>query len=152
MRGGPDLIKNVAAREPAKSCEGARSESRRPKRYRNRGFETSRKVSKKVSFRRSGRPVMSENGRKRRFFDSLRAPSQLFVLRVFSGFWRSGRGAKIAKTLRFCGFRVCWRFWAAPFFVQKKSPKKCEKSLGLKNRCAINVLEAYFGPFLAHHF
>ena len=67
MRGGPDLIKNVAAREPAKSCEGARGESRRPKRYKNRGFETSRKMSKKVSFRRSGRPDMSENGKKRRF-------------------------------------------------------------------------------------
>ena len=122
MRGGPKTIKNMAAREPAKSCEGARSEPRRPKRYKNRGFERSRKVSKKVSFRRSGRPVISKNGRKRRFSIRFGLPRSSSFARFygFFGFWRSGRGAKIAKTLRFCGFRVWWRFLGRPVFVKKK--------------------------------
>ena len=128
MRGGPDLIKNVAAREPAKSCEGARGESRRPKRYKNRGFETSRKMSKKVSFRRSGRPDMSENGKNGVFRFASGSLAALRFARFF-WFWRSGRGAKIAKTLRFCGFRVCWRFWAAPLFVQKPEVQKSAKNV-----------------------
>ena len=152
MRGGPDLIKNVAAREPAKSCEGARGESRRPKRYKNRGFETSRKMSKKVSFRRSGRPDMSENGKKRRFpirFGLPRSSSfcaffLVLAVRSRSENRENASFLRVSRLLAFLG---------SPSFCPKtRSPKKCEKCLGLKNRCAINVLEAYFGPFLAHHF
>ena len=136
MRGGPKTIKNMAAREPAKSCEGARSEPRRPKRYKNRGFERSRKVSKKCCFAvLAGRsfPKTGKNGVFRFASGSLAA---LRFARFF-GFWRSGRRAKIAKTLRFCGFRAWWRFWAAPFFAKKKGcPIKCEKNLDQKKNGA----------------
>ena len=132
MRGGPDLIKNVAAREPAKSCEGARGESRRPKRYKNRGFETSRKMSKKVSFRRSGRPDMSENGEKTAFSDSLRAPSQLFVLRVFSGFGGPVAERKSRKRFVSAGFASAGVFGQPLFLSKNQKSKKVRKMFGSK--------------------
>ena len=133
-RGGPKTIKNMAAREPAKSCEGARSEPRRPKRYKNRGFERSRKVSKKVSFRRSGRPVISKNGRKRRFsirFGFPRSSSFCAFFRVLAVRSRS-KNRENASFLRRVSRLVA--FLGRPFFCQKKGcPKKCEKNLDQKN-------------------
>ena len=130
MRGGPKTIKNMAAREPAKSCEGARSESRRPKRYKNGGFETSRKVSKKASFRRSGRPVMSENGRKRRFRF---ASGSLAALRFARFFWFCRRSrSENRDNASFLRVSRLLAFLGRPFFCQTKSPKKCEKKFGSK--------------------
>ena len=152
MRGGPKTIKNVAAREPAKSCEGARSESRRPKRYKNRGFERSRKLSKKVSFCLSGRPVSPKKRRKSRFsirFGLPRSSSFCTFFRVFAvrprsenrenvSFLRVSRPGPVLGRFVFCRKTGC--------------PKKCEKCLRPKKRCAIIVLEPSFGPFLAHRF
>ena len=152
MRGGPKTIKNVAAREPAKSCEGARSESRRPKRYKNRGFERSRKLSKKVSFCLSGRPVSRKKRRKSRFsirFGLPRSSSFCTFFRVFvvrprsenrenASFLRVSRPGPVLGRFVFCRKTGC--------------PKKCEKCLRPKKRCAIIVLEPSFGPFLAHRF
>ena len=67
LRGGPKTIKKSAAREPAKSCEGARSETRRPKRYKKRGLRTSQKVLKNMFFRCSGGQLMTQNGTRWRF-------------------------------------------------------------------------------------
>ena len=151
-RGGPETIKNMAAREPAKSCEGARSESRRPKRYKNRGFERSRKLSKKVSFCISGRPVSRKKRRKSRFWIRFGLPRnssfctffRVFVVRPRSenrenaSFLRVSRPGPVLGRFVFCRKTGC--------------PKKCEKCLRPKKRCAIIVLEPSFGPFLAHRF
>ena len=151
-RGGPKTIKNMAPREPAKSCEGARSESRRPKRYKNRGFERSRKLSKKVSFCISGRPVSRKKRRKSRFsirFGLPRSSSFCTFFRVFvvrprsenrknASFLRVSRPGPVLGRFVFCRKTGC--------------PKKCEKCLRPKKRCAIIVLEPSFGPFLAHRF
>ena len=142
----------MAAREPAKSCEGARSESRRPKRYKNRGFERSRKLSKKVSFCLSGRPVSRKKRRKSRFsirFGLPRSSSFCTFFRVFvvrprsenrenASFLRVSRPGPVLGRFVFCRKTGC--------------PKKCEKCLRPKKRCAIIVLEPSFGPFLAHRF
>ena len=166
LRGGPKTIRKSAAREPAKSCEGARSESRRPKRYKNRGLRTSQKSVENMFFRRSGGPLMTPNGTRWRFsirFGLPRSSSFCAVFQPFLGFWQSGRGAEIARTLRFCGFRVWWRFWALFFFFFSKKwpPKMREKICVEKNgaklvfvekRCKISVSEPCFGPFLAHRF
>ena len=145
-------------------CEGARKRSKTwlrgsPKRIEETktlqklGFgDVSKSVGKNVisPFWRAAHDPKRE---KMVIFDSLRAPSQLFVFCFFLGFWRSGRGAEIAKTLRFCGFRSWSRFWAALFFVKKTGLRKCGKKFASKKkRCAIYVFEPYFGPFLAHRF
>ena len=142
----------MAAREPAKSCEGARSESRRPKRYKNRGFERSRKLSKKVSFCISGRPVSRKKRRKSRFWIRFGLPRnssfctffRVFVVRPRSenrenaSFLRVSRPGPVLGCFVFCRKTGC--------------PKKCEKCLRPKKRCTIIVLEPSFGPFLAHRF
>ena len=131
MRGGPKTIKNMAAREPAKSCEGARSESRRPKRYKNRGFERSRKVSKKVSFRRSGRPVISENGRKRRFSIRFGLPRSssfcaFFLVLAVRSRSENRENASFLRVSRLVAFL------GRPFFCQKKKSEKVRKKFRSK--------------------
>ena len=121
LRGSP----RRAAREPEANRGGQNftkiGVSRRPE-----------KCRKKCRFAvLAGRSCL-ENGRKRRFFDSLRAPSQLFVLRVFSGFGGPVAERKLRKRFVSAGFASAGVF-GPPLFCQKKSPKKCEKSLGLKN-------------------
>ena len=44
-------------------------------------------------------------------------------------------------TLRFCGFRIWWRFWAALFGAKKMPSKSLRKGFASKN-----------GEFLAHRF
>ena len=142
----------MAPREPAKSCEGARSESRRPKRYKNRGFERSRKLSKKVSFCISGRPVSRKKRRKSRFsirFGLPRSSSFCTFFRVFvvrprsenrknASFLRVSRPGPVLGRFVFCRKTGC--------------PKKCEKCLRpkktVRNYCFGALFRTIFGaPF-----
>ena len=151
MRGGPKTIKNMAARKPGKSCEGARSESRRPKRYKNRGLETSQKCRKSVvsPFWRAAHDPKRE---KMAFFNSLRAPSQLFVFHVFWGSGGPVTERKLRKRFVSAGFASGGVFGPPCFCQKKRVSENVRKSLRPKKRYTINVFEPYFGPFLAHRF
>ena len=102
LQGGPKTIENTAAREPAKSCEGARRETRRPKHSKNRGLQTSEKASKNMSFCRSGGPALTQNATRRRFsirFGLPRSSSNSAVFWV-SAIWPQSGNCRNASFLR----------------------------------------------------
>ena len=89
---------------------------------------------------------MTKNGTRRRFSICLGLPRSSSNPAV-------GRGAEIAKTFRFCGFRIWWRFWGALFFCKKKKGlPKVTKNFNFEKRCQIEFFEPCFGPFLAPRF
>ena len=117
LRGSP----RRAAREPEVNHGGQNA----TKIGVSRGLEKCRKKCRFAVLAGRSYPKTGENG-VFRF-----ASGSLAALRFarFSGFWRSGRRTKIAKTLRFCGFRVWWRFLGRPVFVNKTGVRKSAKKV-----------------------
>ena len=127
--------RSITRLRTAKSCAGARSESRRPKRYKNWGFLTSQKLSKNCFFSPGG-ALRTKNGTRRRFSIGLGLPRRSSNSAVF---WVSAIWPR---------FRVWWRFWAALFFYKKLLFENLQKKINVEK----NGAKLMFSSHVSDHF
>ena len=149
LQEGPKTIKITAAKEPAKSCEGARSKSRRPKRYKNMGEQFLPNVFLFAPLEALFWPKTAQEV----FFRSAWGSLAALGFCCFFGFGRAGRRAENCENVSFWRISRLVVFWGRLVFGQcgakKWLSKICVKVLRQK-RCKLFFVEARFGPFLAH--
>ena len=131
-----------------KSCQGARSDLRRPKRYKNRGFQASEKFSQSFGRDPSEGPLWTKKGAGGGFSIGLGLLGSPWFLSF--GLSRAGRRPESCENVSFLRVSCLVAFLGRLVFGQcgaKNGLRKLAKRFCVTKRCIFFFFEPCFGPF-----